>query len=463
MGLKRNKAWIIGLVSLLGITGMGCTFNLMHESPGDMVNQMERTCLKEVNEKNEEAMKHYADQYIMCAKKEEIEYLLRMLRDPKIQDDYKLMILDAIDEHRQKVDLEKVMQLFLEEPLSQEVLEKLGEILRHQDGRDNEQLFIKEMQGETLQTEAFWEGFKRYDQYKIGAVGEIYQLDIRSKGLIEAYVKDIISAQVFNQFAGNEAENEVVYEWKQLLIDKLEKKEFDELDSLMSKMAGTSLSEQAKALLGEFNQVIESIHQLESLTPKEHNLAIQKTEDLIQKLFFVHVSLDEMKVDETAEEKEAEVKVDEQSTQLTQSQAESQKITYDTYLNERYVFSIDYPDYLLKGEAPTNGDGITLSSDEKQMCVIVSGSNNVCEDTVDSEYDYYMSSISGVAYKKKSGNSFILSWLQDGMIYYMKEVVGAGSMNTLIICYPASSKEEMDEVVTRISNSFTTPGINECW
>ena len=51
MGLKRNKALIIGLVSLLGITGMGCTFNLMHASPGDMVNQMEKTCLKEVKKK----------------------------------------------------------------------------------------------------------------------------------------------------------------------------------------------------------------------------------------------------------------------------------------------------------------------------------------------------------------------------------------------------------------------------
>ena len=58
-------------------------------------------------------MKHYANQYIMSTKKEEIEYLLRMIRDPKIEDDYKLKILEAIEEHRQKVDLEKMIFIIL--------------------------------------------------------------------------------------------------------------------------------------------------------------------------------------------------------------------------------------------------------------------------------------------------------------------------------------------------------------
>lgn len=148
------------------------------------------------------------------------------------------------------------------------------------------------------------------------------------------------------------------------------------------------------------------------------------------------------------------------STKTANSEV-TERLTYKDYYNIRYGFSIKYPSNLIKGTEPENGDGMTFTDGTGSTKLLVFGSNNVFNATAKSAYNDTLKEIPKVSYKKQFGNWYVVSWVEDNKIVYKKEVVGKGSINTLIFKYPVSQKELYSGFLQSLKSYFKTPGINE--
>ena len=139
----------------------------------------------------------------------------------------------------------------------------------------------------------------------------------------------------------------------------------------------------------------------------------------------------------------------------------AERLTYKDYYNSRYEFSIRYPDNLKMGEESANGDGVVFTDEDGNVKLTVYGSNNIFGATVKSAYNDTLREIPKVSYKKQSGNWYLVSWVKNNKIIYKKEVVGEGSINTLIFEYPLTQKKLYDEFLQNLNTYFKTPGIGE--
>lgn len=136
------------------------------------------------------------------------------------------------------------------------------------------------------------------------------------------------------------------------------------------------------------------------------------------------------------------------------------EVYYKTYVNGRFEFSIEYPDYFVTLALPENGDGIRLGLPDGSAELTVSGINNVLDEKAQELYSDLVRE-HNPSYKIQQGNWFAASWLEGDMIVYEKCVVGDGSINTFIIRYPSSQKEAYDPTVEHLSSTFKTPSIDD--
>lgn len=126
---------------------------------------------------------------------------------------------------------------------------------------------------------------------------------------------------------------------------------------------------------------------------------------------------------------------------------------YVLYFNDRYGFSIKYPNNLHQKESPTNGDGMSFVDSDGLVTLAVYGSNNVLNDTVLLDYN---SAIKGknAVYEKCKSNWYIVSWIENNNIVYLKSYVGEGSKATFEFSYPLNEKSKYDTIVSKIESNF---------
>lgn len=129
---------------------------------------------------------------------------------------------------------------------------------------------------------------------------------------------------------------------------------------------------------------------------------------------------------------------------------------YTRCCNERYGFCVEHPSALAVDRPPANRDGRRWH-DPHGFQMVVSGINNVLDDTVESEMKSQARDIEPIAYRTKGRNWFVLSGRKGSDIVYLKTYVGRGAINQLSITYPATRGAGYAEVAARISRSFT-PG-----
>ncbi|MEH6943134.1 hypothetical protein [Bacillus sp. JJ722] len=136
----------------------------------------------------------------------------------------------------------------------------------------------------------------------------------------------------------------------------------------------------------------------------------------------------------------------------------SETISYNTYTNERFGFTVKYPNFFTPGKAPANNDGREFSNGE--CSILAYGSNiNIIEEneTIQTYYNRALLDISGtISYQKVSDNWYVVSYLSNGNITYQKGIITDESINTLIITYPSSEKEKYDTIVSEVAKTFQT-------
>lgn len=138
---------------------------------------------------------------------------------------------------------------------------------------------------------------------------------------------------------------------------------------------------------------------------------------------------------------------------------------YDTYDNQRFHFSIEYPSDLLKmiEPPPTNGDGRIFRSKDNSVELRAWGQHNALMHSLAAEYSETVGKYgSAVTYKKLMSGGFVISGNQDGKIFYQKTLfrkdrenaADIGVFFTFTIEYPKKLKKKLDPVVKRIAKSF---------
>ncbi|WP_294359740.1 hypothetical protein [uncultured Clostridium sp.] len=132
--------------------------------------------------------------------------------------------------------------------------------------------------------------------------------------------------------------------------------------------------------------------------------------------------------------------------------------TYNTYTNERYGFSIEYPLELAPKEPSSNSDGICFSNIDNTVELIVWGNNNTEGSNAESLYrkdmlyipkDNHITWCNDYAYN--------LTWNDDKNIYHKYSIVGKGSINTFTFKSPVENRELYEYVIERLDKSFKAP------
>lgn len=137
------------------------------------------------------------------------------------------------------------------------------------------------------------------------------------------------------------------------------------------------------------------------------------------------------------------------------------EIFYNIYNNKKFEYSISYPKDLLhpQGEAP-NGDGQKFLSKEADVTLLVYGSHNINDQTI--EENYQENSQGGteenptkvITYRLLKGNWFVVSGYLSGRIFYQKTILNNHQFKTFYFEYPESKKKFYNPIIKRLSNSF---------
>jgi hypothetical protein len=126
------------------------------------------------------------------------------------------------------------------------------------------------------------------------------------------------------------------------------------------------------------------------------------------------------------------------------------------YCNSRFAFCIDYPKNLILQPAPENGDGRTFKSKDGLVKMLVYGSNNSLMEKLETRFNAESSSSATrkVTYKLFKTDFFVISGVENKMVFYQKVLFKNDEYKTFLITYPVTQKKAYDSITVKISASF---------
>ncbi|HKC64651.1 MAG TPA: hypothetical protein VKB86_13505 [Pyrinomonadaceae bacterium] len=131
-----------------------------------------------------------------------------------------------------------------------------------------------------------------------------------------------------------------------------------------------------------------------------------------------------------------------------------QRVTYRTYANARFQYSVSYPAGILipQGES-TNSDGQIFRSRDGHAEMRVFGRYNVQNETLKSAFNAAQEG-KDVTYKVMKGNFYVVSGRQNGKVFYEKTMLKGDTFKTFMIEYDESDSAKYDPITARIARSF---------
>jgi hypothetical protein len=136
--------------------------------------------------------------------------------------------------------------------------------------------------------------------------------------------------------------------------------------------------------------------------------------------------------------------------------ATSEDIIYHTYANGRFAYTIKYPANILipQGES-SNGDGRKFLSSDGSASLLVWGSHNALDESLESRYNDTLKDAGGsIAYQVLKKNWFVISGSKGDKIFYQKTFFDDGIFKTFLITYPRTKRQLFDPIVKEIAGSF---------
>lgn len=141
----------------------------------------------------------------------------------------------------------------------------------------------------------------------------------------------------------------------------------------------------------------------------------------------------------------------------TQASADA---AYKTYVNKRYGFVVDYPDYLKPQGEAANGDGQVFSSASADAELRVYA--RACIDELDTTPDEFIARANKlqkkegrqITYRAKGKSFAVVSGTKADNIFYDKVVIDGSWCSILEWTYAAANRDKYDEATRRIASSF---------
>jgi hypothetical protein len=140
---------------------------------------------------------------------------------------------------------------------------------------------------------------------------------------------------------------------------------------------------------------------------------------------------------------------------VSKATTKNDAISYDTYINPRFGFSIMYPTFLTPEPEPENGDGRIFSKGEDEE-MSVFASYNVLDESIEDLFEECKNTYIGtVSYAVQKDNWFVVSGTDDeGTILYRKTILTDDVEYTVDLIYPKAKKQLYDEIVEKVTKSF---------
>ncbi|MGL4848058.1 MAG: hypothetical protein ACRC28_03890 [Clostridium sp.] len=142
------------------------------------------------------------------------------------------------------------------------------------------------------------------------------------------------------------------------------------------------------------------------------------------------------------------------------AQKEEEENLFLKYENERFGFSGVYPKFLTEKFGSENGDGIILKDKNNEVTLIMSGINNILEESPKVLLENGKKN-KNILYEEEGKDFYKLSWEEEGIVKYDYRKVGSKSIQGILIEYPKSREKEFEKVIEKINENFKTGNLEE--
>ena len=137
---------------------------------------------------------------------------------------------------------------------------------------------------------------------------------------------------------------------------------------------------------------------------------------------------------------------------------EGQNIKYNTYYNDRFGFSIDYPidNYFQFLPDSANGDGKSMSNSNGEIYISFSAMWNSMEESLQEAYNRAVRENPNAPYKFLGKTFFTITYEENGLLIFRKTVYDKVNDKYvyLYVSFPPEYKEYMTPIVERMANSM---------
>lgn len=127
---------------------------------------------------------------------------------------------------------------------------------------------------------------------------------------------------------------------------------------------------------------------------------------------------------------------------------------YSVYHNQRFDFCVLYPHTFTKGIEPTNGDGRSFMMDNGAGRMLVYGAWQMPGKSLKEDYALAQKSGEKITYKALFKNSYVVSGINKGRIFYHKTVLRKDLLITVSFDYLPGEKKRFDQIIKTVTKSF---------
>jgi len=123
---------------------------------------------------------------------------------------------------------------------------------------------------------------------------------------------------------------------------------------------------------------------------------------------------------------------------------------YMHYTNSRFGYSIELPNSFVLIFKPDNADGAIFKDNtyNRKIRLYATYFNTAYEEQLKNLYGK-------ITYSELQDDFYVISWLDQGTIYYKKVYFTKEESAGFILEYPVGQKEMMDEIVSHIAETLT--------
>jgi hypothetical protein len=124
--------------------------------------------------------------------------------------------------------------------------------------------------------------------------------------------------------------------------------------------------------------------------------------------------------------------------------------TQSEYCNDRFEYCLDYPAVFEPFGSSKSGDGQIFYIDGGKIELLVWGSVNGQNRTLEQEKEY-ISQNRKVEYQTINSSFFVISGFENGKVFYLRTENTSTGFRSFEIRYPREEKEKYDKFVEKIS------------